>query len=120
VYVHDCYEIQVLDAFGLEGRDNECGGLYKIKEPDVNMCFPPLVWQTYDIDFTAPQYNDAGEKTSNARLTVKHNGVTIHENLELSHDTPGRKGEGPGPRQLHLQGHGNRVQYRNIWLVEKK
>jgi len=120
VYVHDCYEIQVLDSFGLEGRDNECGGIYKIKAPDVNMCLPPLVWQTYDIDFTAPEYDSAGRKVSNARLTVCHNGEPIHEDLELPRDTPGRQGEGPAPRPIHLQGHGNKVQYRNIWLEEKQ
>jgi len=118
VYLHDCYEIQVLDSFGLEGRDNECGGFYKVAEPKVNMCLPPMQWQTYDIEFTAPQY-EGDKKEANARATVKHNGVVIHDDLELPHATPGRKGEGPGPRGIHLQGHGNRVFYRNIWLVPK-
>lgn len=118
VYLHDCYEVQVLDSFGLTGEDNECGGIYKVKKPDVNMCLPPLTWQTYDIDFTAPKYED-GKKTANARLTVRHNGVVIHEDLELPGATPGRQGEGPGPRPFHLQGHGNKVVYRNIWLIPK-
>ena len=120
VYPHDCYEIQVLDSFGLEGRDNECGGFYSIKAPDVNMCLPPMVWQTYDIDLTAPQYDATGNKTANARMTVRHNGVVIHKDLELPKGTPGRAPEGPGPRVLYLQGHGNKVQFRNIWLTEKK
>ncbi|MGQ9505643.1 MAG: 3-keto-disaccharide hydrolase [Thermogutta sp.] len=118
VYVHDCYEIQVLDSFGLTGEDNECGGIYKVKAPDVNMCFPPLVWQTYDIDFTPPKYEN-GQKVANARVTVRHNGVVIHDNLELPGATPGRQSEGPAPRPIHLQAHGNRVVYRNIWLVPK-
>jgi hypothetical protein len=117
VYLHDCYEIQVLDSFGLYGRNNECGGFYSIKEPDVNMCLPPLAWQTYDIDFTAPKYDAKGEKTGTARITVRHNGVTIHDNLELPKHTPGRAKEGPAPRGLHLQGHGCHVQYRNVWIV---
>jgi hypothetical protein len=119
VYLDDCYEIQVLDSFGLEGRNNECGGFYSIKEPDVNMCLPPLVWQTYDFDFSGPKFDAAGKKTANARITVLHNGVPIHANIELPKDTPGRKKEGPGPRPIHLQGHGCHVQYRNIWLVPK-
>jgi len=117
VYLHDCYEVQVLDSFGLAGKDNECGGLYKVNEPDVNMCLPPLVWQTYDVEFTAPEYGASGEKTNCARLSVRHNGVVIHDDVELPQHTPGRQEEGPGPRPIHLQGHGNRVQYRNIWLV---
>lgn len=118
VYLHDCYELQVLDSFGLEGENNECGGFYKVKEPDVNMCLPPLSWQTYDIDFTGPSYDDAGNKTASARVTVRHNGVVIHDDLELL-ETPGRQKEGPGPRAIHLQSHGNKVQYRNIWVSEK-
>ena len=120
LYLHDCYEVQVLDSFGLEGANNECGGFYKIQEPAVNMCLPPLVWQTYDVDFTAPRYDATGTKVTNARVTVIHNGVTIHTNLELPAATPGRQKEGPAPRPFFLQGHGNHVQYRNIWIVEKK
>jgi hypothetical protein len=119
VYMHDCYEVQVLDSFGLEGHDNECGGIYSIKPPAVNMCLAPLVWQTYDVEFTAPRYDAAGKKTANAKMTVRHNGVVIHDG-ELPRNNGGRAGEGPGPRPIHFQGHGNKVQYRNIWLVEKK
>ena len=120
IYLHDCYELQVLDSFGLTGENNECGGFYSIRAPDVNMCFPPMTWQTVDIDVTAPRFDAAGNKTANARITVRHNGVVIHDNLELPKGTPGRQPEGPGPRPIHLQGHGNKVQYRNIWVVEKK
>jgi hypothetical protein len=119
VYVHNCYEIQVLDSFGLEGADNECGGLYHIQAPNVNMCLPPMTWQTYDVDFTAPKFDDQGKKVANGRLTVCHNGVVIHDNLELPRATPGGQEEGPGPRGLQLQGHGCHVQYRNIWIVKK-
>ncbi len=118
VYINESYECQVLDSFGLELANNECGGFYQIKAPDVNMCFPPLTWQTYDFDFTPAKY-DGDEKTANARLTVKHNGVTIHDDIELPNATPGRKGEANEPRGVYLQGHGNKVQYRNIWLKYK-
>ena len=119
VYLHDCYEIQVLDSFGLEGENNECGGFYQLRKPDVNMCFPPLTWQTYDADFTTPKYKD-GKKVANAKVKVRHNGVVIHPAFELEHATPGRQDEGPAPRPLYLQGHGNKVEYRNIWILEKK
>jgi hypothetical protein len=113
------YELQVLDSFGLSGENNECGGFYSIRQPDVNMCYPPLAWQTYDIDFTAAKY-DGDKKAKNARVTVKHNGVTIHDTIELARGTPGRLPEGPSPGGLYLQDHGNPVVYRNIWIVEKK
>jgi len=119
LYVQGRYEIQMLDSFGLSGKDNECGGLYKASEPLENMCFPPLAWQTYDIDFTAAKFQD-GNKTANARVSVKHNGVVIHKDVELSGPTPGGRLEnenGPGP--IYLQNHGNPVRYRNIWVVGK-
>ena len=118
VYVQSRYEVQVLDSFGLEGKDNECGGIYQISEPIVNMCLPPLVWQTYDIDFTDAKY-EGGKKVANARVTIKHNGVVIHDDLELPNNTPGRKGEGEEDLGVFLQDHGNPVVFRNIWAVKK-
>jgi hypothetical protein len=119
VYLQGRYECQVLDSFGLEGKNNECGGIYTVAEPIVNMCFPPLSWQTYDVDFKTAKYNDKGEKVENARTTIKHNGVVIHDNLELK-PTPGHHPEGPEPDHLYMQDHGNPVVFRNIWVVEKK
>lgn len=118
VYVQSRYEVQVLDSFGLEGADNECGGIYSLFKPIVNMCFPPLTWQTYDMDFTAARY-EGEKKVANARLTVRHNGVVILDDVELPKETPGRLKEGPQPAPLFLQGHGNPVRYRNIWVVKK-
>lgn len=120
VYIQDTYEFQVLDSFGLEGKDNECGGLYSIKAPRLNMCYPPLSWQTYDFDFTAPKFDADGKKTANARVTLKHNGVLIYDDFELPMQTPGGRGKEGPTGQIALQNHGNPVNYRNIWVVEKK
>lgn len=121
VYQVDQYEVQVLDSFGLAGMDNECGGIYQQARPKVNMCLPPLSWQTYDIEFTKAETDPSGKKTKNARLTLRHNGVLIHENLELTGPTGGSRNEPEGtPGPIKLQGHGNPLQYRNIWIVEKK
>ncbi len=109
----------MLDSFGLEGENNECGGIYSISVPKVNMCLPPLSWQTYDIDFSAARFDENGKKIKNARATIRHNGIVIHDDLELVKGTPGRLDEGPSDEGIYLQGHGNPVVYRNIWVVEK-
>ncbi|MGI8980181.1 MAG: 3-keto-disaccharide hydrolase [Pirellulaceae bacterium] len=119
VYMQGRYELQVLDSFGLDGADNECGGIYSINKPIVNACLPPLAWQTYDIEFTAAKY-DGEKKVKNARCTIKHNGIVIHDDQELSKGTPGKDPEGPQANGLFLQDHGNPVAFRNIWVVEKK
>ena len=119
-YVLGRYEVQILDSFGLEGKDNECGGIYKVGAPNVNMCLPPLAWQTYDIDFQSAKYDSDRKKTAKARITVKHNGVTVHSDREIVEPTPGgtnRDEALAGP--LYLQNHSNPVRFRNIWLVEK-
>ena len=120
-YMQGRYEVQILDSFGLSGEHNECGGVYTIKKPDVNMCLPPLVWQTYDVDYTAARFGADGKKTTNAKLTVLHNGVQIHKDLDLTKATtaaPVAEGAEPGP--IYIQDHGNPIRFRNIWLVEKK
>ena len=119
MYLCDQYECQILDSFGLEGEDNECGGIYKIAKPAVNMCFPPLSWQTYDVDLTVARFNEAGEKTSDAVVTIRHNGVLIHDNLALTGPTPGGHQDDERPGPLFLQDHGDPVRFRNVWIVEK-
>ena len=84
------------------------------------MCLPPLVWQTYDVDFTNA-VAEGGKVAKNSRLTLKHNGVVIHDDLEIKGKTGGARSEPEGtPGPIQLQGHGNPLQYRNIWIVEKK
>ncbi|MEW4488474.1 DUF1080 domain-containing protein [Thalassoglobus sp. JC818] len=118
-YLQSRYEVQVLDSFGLEGIENECGALYRTRRPDVNMCLPPLTWQTYDIDLTSPRFDEDGNKVSNMRISVWHNGVLIHNNAEIENKTGAGKAEGELRLPTKLQDHQNPVVYRNIWLVEK-
>lgn len=119
VYIQKRYEVQVLDSFTLSGAPNECGGLYRQRSPDLNMAFSPLSWQTYDIDFTAARFNDEGKKVQNARLTVVHNGVAIHDDVELPNKTGAGDREGPNPGPIRFQWHSDLVHFRNLWIVEK-
>ena len=124
IYHSGRWETQILDSFGLEGRDNETGGIYSISKPALNMCLPPLVWQTYDVDFTAAKFDAEGKRIAWPRITVRLNGVVVHDDLELNKDfttaapinTPLTGPEGP----VFLQNHGNPVVFRNIWIVPAK
>jgi hypothetical protein len=131
LYVFNNYEIQILDSFGLdfkkennaveaESENNQwCGSFYKFKTPDVPMSFPPLQWQTYDIEYTAPKFEE-GEKVANARFTIRHNGRVIHDDVELPKGTGGG-GKRPEKEEgfIFFQDHGNPVAFRNIWLEKR-
>lgn len=119
VYLQGRYEVQVLDSYTLERRDNHCGGIYKVSRPAVNMCYPPETWQTFDIEFTAPKF-DGKKKTADARLTVRHNGVVIHKDRRVPNMTGGCLDKDVHkPGGLALQDHGDPVEFRNVWVVTK-
>jgi hypothetical protein len=120
VYLQQRYEIQILDSFGVVMRAHDCGVLYAQVIPAINMCYPPLTWQTYDIDFTAARWDNSGKKITNARCTVKLNGVLILDNVEIQHSTPGGIPESPIPAGIYLQAHGLPVFFKDVWVVGKK
>jgi hypothetical protein len=87
------------------------------------MALPPLSWESFDVDFTAARFDEAGKKTSEARITVAQNGVKTHDNVALPRGTGGGP-KGPRPEvasgAIYFQSHGNPNQFRNVWIVEKK
>ena len=120
IYVQGRYEVQMLDSFGLAGKNNECGGIYEVRDPNINMCLPPLQWQTYDIEFMAAKFDDNGKLTPPAKMTVYHNGVLVHKNVPMPRDRSTRAAPlkpGPAPGPVFLQNHGCPVRYRNIWVL---
>lgn len=119
IYIQNRYEVQILDTFAMPQSDSMCASLYRFKAPMMNMSFPPLQWQTYDIFFRAPRFDDSGNKTENTRITLFHNGVLVHDDLELQSGTGvgGRRPEVP-KEHFFLQDHTGPVVFRNVWLVE--
>ena len=120
VYIQRRYEVQILDSYGLKPGKNDCGALYKTKPPDRNACKKPGQWQSYDITFHAPRFKKQGnefKKIKNARITVLHNGVTIHDDVEIPNKTGAGQPEGPNPGPILLQDRSSKVRFRNIRIV---
>lgn len=123
VYLMSRYELNIKDAYGFVGETPiGFGNIAKPKDlyPNVNVALPPMQWQTFDVDFRAPRFDETGtNKIENARITVIHNGVTIYDNVELEKvkGATAKLGEaGVGP--LYLQDHGNVYQFRNVWVID--
>jgi hypothetical protein len=117
VYLHGLYEVQVLDSYGLAPAINGCGAVYSVAPPLVNACRPPGTWQSYDIIFRGPRYDEADALVAPPEITVLHNGIAVQSHVEVPGPTPAsldRPMKPMGP--LMLQFHGDPVRYRNIWL----
>jgi len=119
----DRYEIQVLDSYqSTTYADGSAGSLYGQYPPLVNACLAPGQWQSYDIIYSAPRFDDQGKLLSPTRVTVFQNGVLIQNNVDLTGPTSWleRAPYQPHPEKqpISLQDHGNPVRYRNIWVRE--
>jgi hypothetical protein len=116
VYLQGRYEVQILDSYELPCDARSCAAVYGIAAPRANACKPPLVWQSFDIEFHPPLFHD-GKKLEDVRLTVWHNGVKVHDDLRVGGPTEGvRPGDPSTPGPILLQDHHNAVQFRNVWL----
>lgn len=125
VFLMDNYEVQILDSYNDESptyADGQAGALYGRKKPDFNACRAPGQWQTYDILFTAPKFDEQGNIVKYAEFVVMHNGIFI-QNTTLyggtgwdgPHAATDYKAHGDA-LPIQLQSHGSPVRYRNIWI----
>jgi hypothetical protein len=124
VFPNDGYELQILDSYENETYfDGQAGAIYKQTPPMVNAMRPPGEWNSYDIFWTAPQFNEDGTLKSPAFMTAVHNGVLIINHFSLLGTTPFNtppKYEKHDKRPIRIQFHGNPVRFRNIWVREIK
>lgn len=121
VFLMGRYEVQVLDSYQNKTYyHGQAGAVYKQYAPLVNASRPPGEWQSYDIIFHAPRFDEQGKVTDRARVTVLQNGVLIQNNVEIYgntfNDRPALYIAHPLELPLRLQDHGNPVRYRNIWI----
>ncbi len=116
VYLQDRYELQILDSFGHPPGPRECGAIYGDRAPAIQAALPAGRWQRYEIEFRAARYGDDGTRTAPATISLLHNGMRVHDRVEVREPTGGGSVEGPGTAPIRLQDHGQPVRFRNIWL----
>ncbi len=121
VFLMGVYEVQVLDSYENKTyADGQAAAVYGQYPPLVNAARPPGQWQSYDIIFTCPRFDENGEVASPARMTVLHNGVLVQNSVSLWGGTAWMSHAGYRPHAdklpLSLQDHGNPVRFRNIWV----
>ena len=115
VYIQRRYEIQILDSFVGKPSDVSCGAIYTQRGPSVNVSRAAGEWQVYDIVFRAPRW-EGDQKVENARVSVLHNGVLIHDDVAIVDKTGHGKEEGNSEAPLRLQDHGSATRFRNVWI----
>ncbi|RYD28004.1 MAG: DUF1080 domain-containing protein, partial [Verrucomicrobiaceae bacterium] len=115
------YEIQVLNTPSTATlQNNDAGAIYLLRPASKNASLGAGNWQSYDIKFTAARWS-GGTKIANARVTIRWNGILVHDDVEIPAQTGASLVEAPGLHPLMLQAHSTQasgpVQYRNVWII---
>jgi len=123
IFLMDLYEVQVLDTYENQTYpDGQAAAVYGQYPPLVNAMRPPGEWNTYDIIFHRPRFDDSGALTVPATVTVLHNGVLVQDHEELTgptgHYTRPEYEAHADRLPISLQDHDHPVRFRNIWLRE--
>jgi hypothetical protein len=122
IFLQGRYEVQVLDSFdNTTYFHGQAGSVYKQYAPLVNASRRPGEWQVYDIIYHAPKFDEAGNVSKKARVTVLHNGVLIQDDVEILGSTTNEEvqpavHQHPAKAPIRLQDHGNPIHFRNIWV----
>jgi 3-keto-disaccharide hydrolase len=125
VFFFGRYEVQILDSYENKTyADGQAAAIYGQYPPDVNACRGPGEWQTFDIVFEAPRFDEGGTLAKPAYVTVLHNGIVVHHRRELlgstSHRSAPKYSAHGAEGSIKLQDHGNRMRFRNIWVRRLK
>ncbi|MDP4188601.1 MAG: DUF1080 domain-containing protein [Bacteroidota bacterium] len=123
IFLQNRYEVQVLDSYQNPTYSNgQAASIYKQHIPLVNVCRKPGEWQTYDIIYTAPRFNNDNSLQTPAYITILQNGVLVQNHVEIKGTTAyigaAKYTKHPFKQPLSLQDHRNPVSYRNIWIRE--
>lgn len=121
VFFQKKYELQILDSYNNRTyRNGQAASIYKDHAPLVNAMRSPLEWNTYDVIYMAPRFKEDGRLDAKATITVLHNGVLVQNHSIINgityyaglHDYPTAHRDDV----ISLQDHGNKTQFRNIWI----
>lgn len=140
IYFAGRYELGIMDSYRqrvVKEADKTCASIFSQSPPMVNACRKPGEWQSYDVIWKRPRFNAKGELVRASTMTVRHNGVLVHDERVLSGPTTFQKPENKkvdgknvkvwkprlmyaahGRAPLVLQCHGDVVRFRNVWLVD--
>ena len=124
IFLDGLYEVQVLDQNDNPTYVNgQVGSIYKQHTPLAMASVPTGEWNTYDIIYHAPEFNEEGGKIKSGTITVIHNGVLVQDHVEIKGTTPyigwpKNPAHGKGPLRLQDHGDDSRVSYRKIWVRE--
>jgi hypothetical protein len=118
IYIQRRYEVQIEHSTREKPGSSASGAIYQQKAPDgENVARPRGEWQTYDMVFRAPRWDESGKKTENARISLRFNGHLVQNDYSITNKTGQGQPEGPSDGPIKLQDHGAKVQFRNIWMI---
>jgi hypothetical protein len=123
IKIQERYEVQILDTYNDSIYVNgQAASIYKQAAPLVDALSPSGEWNTYDIIFRAPKFDNTNKLTQPAYITVLHNGVLVQDNFEIQGTTM-YKGKAKyfsahGCKPILLQDHNGEISFKNIWVRE--